>query len=41
MISPSSKTLTKAYWDMVNQSSSGGLMPASNRIAEQVELPRP
>lgn len=39
MVIPSSKTLTEAYWDMVNQSSSGGLMPASNHIAEQVELP--
>ena len=39
MVITSSKTLTEAYWDMVNKSSSGGLMPASNRIAEQVELP--
>lgn len=39
MIVTSNKTLTEAYWDMVNQSSSGGLMPTSNHLAEQVELP--
>lgn len=39
MIVTSNKTLTEAYWDMVNQSLSDGLMPASNHIAEQVELP--
>lgn len=39
MVIPSSKTLTEAYWDMVNQSSSGGIRPTSNHIAEQVELP--
>lgn len=39
MVVTSSKTLTEAYWDMVNKSSSSGLVSASNHITEQVELP--
>lgn len=39
MVVTSSKTLTEQYWDMVNQSSSTNLNPASNHITEQVELP--
>lgn len=39
MIIPSGKTLTEQYRDMVNQSSSSGLVPASNRITAQAELP--
>ena len=38
MIITSSKTLTEAYWDMVNKSKSSGLMPDSNSVSVEVNL---